>query len=629
VLLLVLLGSIPFMPALGSDFFWDDDRFVVHNPLIKDVNAGNVARMFVDTTQEKYLIPFVHLSLALDFAIWKYDPMGYHITNILFHVSNTLLVFLLVLTLFHGDILLAVLAAAMFSAHPQRVESVAWITERKDVLFLFFYLVSMLFYIEFIKRRKSRFYLLSLAAFLASVLSKPMAVSLPVVLVLLDYFFRNRIALKDVLNKLPFVAAALFIGIVAMMASEFSTESGRPVTIISALISAKIFWTYVVTFFYPVNLAVYHPYPEELTEYSFWLWTAAACFWAFLGFLVAIMKRYRTVFFCSCFFAVTILPKLQIIKVGSDLYADRFMYLPSIGISLLVCLGALRLYRAAGTRALKAAVLAPLFLIVVIAMPAVTWRRARVWRSPVALWREVLERYPDDLFTNALVSCYYNREFEAAEDGPEREAAYLKTTEALERMLRMCRERYGPADGRSMALSGIDQSVFGHVTLRRISKAHSLYYFCALRLGELYYYKGEYAKAKEKFLIAQSVGPEEPAVYDHLGRTALQTRDFDEAIRHFRRGSELDPANYKWLLNEGLCFEKKNVPEKALEVYNRALAIEPDSPLVLYRIGKALIGIGKMAEAERHLERALALAPDAPLRERIEDAFEEIREKPE
>src|SRR5260221_7753755 len=212
-LLVVLLTIAAHARGLRGQFLeWDDYGHITQNPAIRSLSPANLWSMFTEPAAKLY-VPLTWLSFAVDYQMWGRDPFGYHLTNLLLHVANTALVLLLVFQLLRGRFeqaqAAAVLTAAIFGVHPLRVESVASVTERKDLLFAFFYLLAILAYLRWVVRGDRRDYWTCLLLFVGSALAKSTSVTLPLVLLLLDAFWKRRVALWE---KVPFFAVSLIIG---------------------------------------------------------------------------------------------------------------------------------------------------------------------------------------------------------------------------------------------------------------------------------------------------------------------------------------------------------------------------------------------------------------------------------
>ena len=265
-----LLTVVAHWHGLWGQFVdWDDITHVTKNIAIRALTPEHWQMMFTGTIAKLY-IPFTWLSFAVDYQIWGRDPFGYHLTNLVLHVANTLLVFLLVRRLLAGrnsqPELVALLTAVLFGVHPLRVESVAWVTERKDVLFAFFYLLAIGAYLRWITKNKRSAYWFCFGCFIAATLSKATAVTLPVVLLLLDYFWARRAAWPE---KNPFFAVSVIIGAVTFVAQAAGVGETLPNAEVIPIFArvglvgySALF--YIRKFFWPFHLTAVYPTFDEM-----------------------------------------------------------------------------------------------------------------------------------------------------------------------------------------------------------------------------------------------------------------------------------------------------------------------------------------------------------------------------
>jgi len=406
---ILLLTFIAFAPSLQNDLLktWDDQAYVTHNELIQSLSPASVARIFKeDRGLYANYHPLTTLSLAFNYAISGESPTGYHLTNLLFHLLNTMLVFFLVLWLPGKRVFAAAVVALLFGIHPLHVESVAWVSERKDVLYTLFFLASLLAYLRYLQKNNDlKWYLVALLLFGCSLLSKAMAAPLPIVLLLIDYLLRRKWSVRVILEKVPFLLFAIGFGLLAMKIQSDSNATSSDLFSISsrALHAGYGFVMYVVKLLVPTGLSAFYPYPYPLVN-SAWVlnvtppilyitMTASVLLCALVIFLALRGGEKVKIYLFGClFYAVTIAIVLQFIPVGRAIMADRYAYLASVGIFILIGFFADHL-------ALKPAYRVPVVAVVVLyaaILAVVTFNRTRVWQNDETLWSDVMERYPND-----------------------------------------------------------------------------------------------------------------------------------------------------------------------------------------------------------------------------------------
>jgi protein O-mannosyl-transferase len=399
--LIALVTAFTYAPAINNGFTkWDDPVYVTDNYQIRDLSFSSIKTTFRTFLEGNYH-PLTVMSLALDYHFWQLDPKGYHITNVVLHVFNTLAVFVL-LFLLTGSTELSVITSLFFGIHPLHVESVAWVSERKDVLYVLFYLGACISYMLWLRkgRPKAIYYAGALGLFLLSLLSKGMAVTLPLVLILIDFYARRRVTLKRwLLEKTPFFLLSLVFGVLAIVAQRAKGAIGdlaRVPFYERALFACHGFLTYLFKALVPVKLSAFYPYPDRAAgslSPMFWI---APLLVALIGVGVYRSLRHgRGVMFGALFYSVNVALVLQLIPVGRAITADRYTYLSYIGVGFVLALGyryvmhgPLALRR--GLQGVVMVVLCMFGAILILAARA----RCEVWKDNVSLWTDVIGKYP-------------------------------------------------------------------------------------------------------------------------------------------------------------------------------------------------------------------------------------------
>jgi len=293
--------------------------------------------------------PLVFLTYAIEYHFFELNPKVFHTTNVLFHLLNVLLVFKFI-RLISGKNNVAIVAAIIFAIHPMRVESVTWVTTRRDVLYAFFYLLSLLQYIKYTRsvinepgKFPLKLYVFSIVLFMLSCMSKGMAVSLSLTLILIDYLFERKFDRNAILDKIPFFAISLFFGLLAVFATQtdiqkLAAETYNIVERIQFAAYGILFYLY--KFILPNNLSAFYPYPgfhAGALSFQYLMYTILTV--GILGLVVYSKKHTRKIIFGFGFFLVTVFLVLQIWPTGNTIVADRYTYIPHIGLSYLAGLG--------------------------------------------------------------------------------------------------------------------------------------------------------------------------------------------------------------------------------------------------------------------------------------------------
>ena len=499
----LLLTFLVFLPTLGNGFVnLDDDDYVVRNGGLTLPAPELLVWSFTTYTAYNYH-PLTWLSLALDRAFWGGRPFGYHLTSVLLHACNAFLAVLLSWMLIRRiraasgegpsnmlDVLGAAAVGAFFGIHPLRVESVSWISERKDVLFAFFYFLALIEYLRFVssgtRRDRVLHYAASILLFCCSGLSKPMAVSLPAVLLLLDAyplrrFERLRFDRRTgslLLEKAPYVVIAAAIALLTVLAQGTSGQIRSMEELPLAergIIAVRAVFFYLGKLFSPADLAPFYPILRPVTATALDAVRAAA----FLGVTalgIAFWKRNRGLLIVWLAYLVTLVPALGIVQVGGQAAADRYSYLPLLGplfgVVMLV-IGLFRRLSASFPRVRTELVLAAALCGLLVPLGMATAAQQRVWTDPVSLWSREIELFP----TTVPVS-YVNRGRGYAERGDHQRAVMDYSLAIL--MDPADPEAYG---GRGISLLALGRKSEACADLQRALALRPWYYEAALNRG--------------------------------------------------------------------------------------------------------------------------------------------------
>ncbi|MCK5083071.1 MAG: hypothetical protein KAR31_09225, partial [Candidatus Omnitrophica bacterium] len=383
---------VAYLPTLSNDFIYlDDDSHLLNNPDLRVLDFPHLKRIFTTTINTTY-IPLTLLSFAFEYHFAEYDPFIYHLNNLLLHLGVTALVFVFAMQI--GLPLCGAFAGALlFGLHPIHVESVCWITERKDVLYAFFYMGALCFYWMYLSSsaKKGFFYAAAIVCGILSMLAKPMALSLPLVMLICDWFKGRRWGVEMLVDKAPH-----FLYIVPLTWLTLSANTGMVTPNLQGGVIMWI-WTfvfYIYKFLLPVSLVPRYEPPDPVT-------LANPQFACALGLFVLIMvalvrwRRHRWLMFASLFYFFSIFMLLRAnTVVDDDVVADRFMYLPCLGICFLIGYGIDRLMdvtrEKVGWRMASVACL----VAVTVWLGAKTFVQTKVWRASIPFWTFVAENYP-------------------------------------------------------------------------------------------------------------------------------------------------------------------------------------------------------------------------------------------
>jgi hypothetical protein len=432
-----LVTFLIYLTALRNDFInWDDGPYVYENPHIRSLNAAFFKWAFFDFYESNWH-PLTWLSHAVDYAVWGLNPLGHHLTNIILHAINTFAVVFLVTALLdawrkrspkgertsflneRAILIAAGTTGLLFGLHPVHVESVAWVAERKDLLCALFFLLSIIAYTKYASgadkepvnsNRAPRFfnknYLTALGLFILALLSKPMAVSLPVVLLVLDWFPFNRIRSGRALwaacaEKLPFIALSLVSSIITVLAQKaggaLSSIESIPVSI-RLIVAVKALIAYLWKMLLPLDLIPFYPYPKSASLLSMEYFLPLAIVLAVTAACIMTAKKRGLLLSTWSYYIVTLVPVLGIVQVGGQEMADRYTYLPGLGPFLAAGMGAAWIWEKG--RALARWNLFVTRISLVMAALAIgflsytTVKQISIWKNGFVLWNYEIEKAP-------------------------------------------------------------------------------------------------------------------------------------------------------------------------------------------------------------------------------------------
>ena len=601
-----LITFIVYLTSLHNGFVsWDDNLYVYDNPHIRSFNAAFFRWAFLEFHAANWH-PLTWISHALDYAVWGLNPLGHHLTNNILHALNTFFVVILSTTLveacnrkaersrpqlfLYGPVSLIAggITGLLFGIHPVHVESVAWVSERKDLLCALFYLIAIIQYAKYANVRDvetiqgkpnirflNKSYLLVVAFFSLALLSKPMAVSLPVVLLILDWYPLERIrSVKSFLPALVEKLPLFFLTIIASILTVLAQKSGGAIKYIDVIpfstrasVAAKSITVYLWKMALPLNLVPFYPYPENISP---WYFLFIILVFGITATCIVIAKRQKLWLSVWGYYVVTLIPVLGIVQVGGQSMADRYTYLPSLGPFLIA--GFLFAWGIERTiirqrQSLNAKLVGGIIIILVSGcLSFLTLKQVAIWKDSIALWTYVIEREPQGVpiahYNLGLV--YQNRNM------PDK---------ALEQYL--IATRLAPDD----------------------ADAHN-------NLGLVYKRLNMPDKAMEQYLIASKLNPDNAETHSNLGISFQLLNMPDKAEEEFLAAAKLRPDDPKFHFNLGVFYKSRNMINKAREHYMIALKLMPDYAEAHYNLGNIYLSLNMLDNAEAEFQTTLKLMPD-------------------
>jgi hypothetical protein len=385
------VALVAFSPTLGNGFLQlaFDDAIIVDTPALRGLGWANVKAMFTEFNHAHYA-PLTMLSLAVDYRIWGLNPFGYHLTNILLHALAATLACVFLWSLVAERT--AVVAALIFAAHPVQLEAVSLAIQRKTVLSATLFFVTLILYVRWARTRRPWFYAGALVAFIAAGLAKPIVITLPFLLLLIDYMFAA--GRPRIVEKLPFAAVAAFVAAAAAAAHAdvgFARALHGGSLLTHVLMVGRVTAEYVTAALMPVDLSPIYYYPRAT---PFRTLTIVATLTVIAAGLILFARRRSNpwAFFCAGWFAITLLPESNVFPLA-QLRADRFMYLPLLGIALAVAIVVDRLPTVVISARKWRLPTHPVAAILIVVLVWFSRGSAAVWRSDVSAWQRVADQH--------------------------------------------------------------------------------------------------------------------------------------------------------------------------------------------------------------------------------------------
>jgi protein O-mannosyl-transferase len=535
ILFLLALTVIVYSKALDNDFVnLDDPSYVTENPhVITGLTLDNVQWAFTSIEQSNWH-PLTWISHMTDAQIFGINPKGHHLTSLLLHAANAALLFLILSELTSAQWRSA-FVAALFAVHPLHVESVAWISERKDVLSTLFFLITILCYSRYVTRPGPWRYAAVLAAFASGLMAKPMLVTLPCVLLLLDYWPLARYPAKASLSRLAAEKAPLFmLSVMSGALTLYAQKMGGAVASMAILpLGARVanallsYVAYIWKTLWPTRLVALYPMSGQLP-----LWQVAGAALLLGAISAAVFWKGRRMPFLPVgwlWFLGTLVPVIGLVQVGGQAMADRYTYIPHIGLFILIVWGAAE---AAGQRHWSPAISGAAMAAVIAALTALTWMQISYWRNGIELYGHTLR------FTERNALAHYHMGVALTERGRTTEAI-SHYTQALEIAPDYASAHFGLACA-LMQQRLPEQAVAEYEKAARLDAGDARVLF---NLGNVLVELGRYNDAITRYREALQITPLDENIHNKLGTALAKQGRVDEALAQFSEALRINPQN--------------------------------------------------------------------------------------
>jgi tetratricopeptide (TPR) repeat protein len=616
-LFLVVVTLIIFFPLRSFQFInLDDEDYVTENPqVLNGLSFKGVIWAFT-TMHSSNWHPLTWLSHMLDIELYGLNPGGHHVTNLLLHLANILLLFW-VLKRMTGTLWRSGFIALLFALHPLHVESVAWVAERKDVLSTLFWILTMGAYVHYVHQANLKRYLLVFFFFALGLMSKPMLVTLPFVLLLLDYWPLGRLhwplgkhslgktsgnsdkgrlrGFRLVLEKVPLlilVAVSCSLTLWAQRGTIALLEALPMGTRMANALTSYV--SYIGKMIWPCRLAVQYPYPDR---FPLWQVVGAGLFLVGVSIWVVREVRRRPYLGVGWFWYLgTLVPVIGLVQVGAQAMADRYTYVPLIGIFIMVVWGVSESLVQWRYRRITLSLSAALILAILMVF---TRTQLLYWHDSIALYKHTLNSTANNY------QVHYNLGLALAKEGKNKEAIAH-----YQQALRIRPDYYKAHTSLGIILArqgSYEEAIVHYNEAIRINPEYADAHY---NLGFAFLRQGKHSESIARFEEAIRINPNDADAYNHMGLALARQGLHQEAITQYHKALRIKPNHIDAHNNLGIVLVRQGKYQEAITHFTEVLHIKPHHTEVHYNLGLALAEQGKYREAIYNYSQALRIKPD-------------------
>ncbi len=605
IIILTIIGFFAltfaiFGSSINNNFVaWDDTALIYNNPAVKGFSAEHLKKAFTTFDPELY-IPLTFVSWQMDYTICGLNPAIFHLGNVILHTLNALLVLAIVKRL-TGKAWLGWLCGLLFAVHPLNVEAVAWASARKDVLSSFFFLGSITTYLRYRSRSNLMIYGVSIFLFLLALLSKVSVIMLPLSLLLIDWFQKRTIDRSLIIDKLPYFILSIVFGIVALFGKQEVLESTGLMAKI--LMAAKSTVFYLQKLIIPTDLTVMYPYNDPVLMTSMDFAVPALLICGLIALIIYLSFRWRPGAFGLAFFMVNLIPSFTNFAKGGEVYvaSDRYAYIPSIGIFLIVGLALQWLItRAADKRSLDRNIgigaIAALGVIVTFGFAA--HAQTAIWQDSETLFSDVSQKQP------SAIAAHVNLGILARESGQlDKALEHIRAAAAIRKRIEVYTNfaNIYKLQGRiDLATKEFEQAMVAFPTK---PEPH-------VGLGIIYQEQGKNDAAIAEYKRAIELEPDYTVAYNNLGSLYEHLNHLPEAQAELKKALTVNPYFTEGHYSLGIIYERQKKISEAASSYQQALALNPMHTEAALRLSALYLQAGRNGEALALLKNILGYDPE-------------------
>lgn len=607
--LILLITVLAYANAVDNNFIYqfDDDLYVTDNPDIKALSAGNLYRMFTTSYVGLYL-PLTMLSYAIEYHFFGLDAPAFHLTNLLLHLINVWLVFLLILKL-KPNVYVASLVAFVFALHPMHVESVTWISERKDVLYLLFYLAAAIFYLKYIRKNSAGNYLITLGFFVLALLSKTIAVSLPLLLLALDWYCGRSLANWRVwIEKIPFFVLSAAVGLLGIWFTSTAADTTTPDIswLHRPFIVADAVLMYLWKFLVPLQLKIYHYYPPTASGMlPLRFYVSAAILMALLVAVILLIKKSgilkRDLIIGLAIFVVPTLFILQIVPAGRAYAADRYTYFSYIGLTYMLAVSTWQIITTQKINLRKWRTPLIIVLAVWLAMlTIVTRQRNKDWSDSITLFTDLINKEPNRGHPYLIRGITWLQKGDLTKALDDYNQSILRdTTDAK-------------AFGNRASARGMSGDYAG--ALKDADRALQIEPGFASAINNratANFYLGNYIQAVADYDALIAIDSSDASNYQKKLMVLEKAADTAALIDTYTHLMRMEPNNYFNFAKAGELYYYQNKMEKAIGYFDEAIRLDATQHVLLMLRANALFSVQRFEEALKDYVHYAEITGDA------------------
>lgn len=564
LILVFVFALVAYIPTFINGFTnWDDIDQVTGNPDIQTLNFAALKKIFTSFYVGMYQ-PLTTFFFSLIYTLGKLNAIWYHSWSLLLHLLNIFLAYILVLKITKKKNV-AIITSLFFAISPMQVEAAAWVSATSTVLYTAFYLASAILYLRFAENNSKKNYFLSIVLFLFALLSKSAAVTLPLVLMLFDYYREGTVKKRNFINKIPFFLLSVAFGIITIYARQQSghiVDMSKYYSVIDKLFFIMYsFSFYMISDILPLKLSAFHPYPEKTGNALPFIYYAAPLFLIFIVFIVHKIRSYRKeLFFGFLFFILTIVVMIEIIPVGIQIVKERYTYISCMGLYFILSMIIVNLSEKRNLRK----IIIPAVIIAAMVFSYVSYSRVLTWKNSYTLWDDVIKKYPE------CSAAYINRGNAFAVD-----------------------ENYQKAIADYNKAISYEPSAADAYINRAIAKSA----------------QKDLTGAIEDYDKAISIGPADDKMYSERALLKLEMQNITGAIEDFSSAIQKNPSGEKYYNQRGITYGMAGKYKEAIIDFTKAIELNADYADAYSNRGYAEMNLWQNVEAIKDLTSAIEKNP--------------------